>query len=301
MVLYELVFDKADGNFSNPVYRMPSDNNGAKNSATVTHKQLNKIAAMIGAGASEVAQLKWTIVSSKGINEESGTATRTLSVKRLAGFADIPLGLYIKGAATEGGAQIQMTAVESGVFEIYTKLEGGKTYSFTDAVSAGNPYYSEGNVIKEGEGSASVDHTGIYKLTLDFTTGSFSTDEVTKVEMHVLWANILEELPYLGNGVWGKTLDYSSRTDINDDERYKFKVTTVALGRKDWVSVETHDNSPSGQAQWWYVKPDPDDDDDQWDDGHVWKLTSRGWNGKKLDVKFILSAPGPYTHSVVQL
>jgi len=298
MVMYELVFDQANGDFSDPVYRMPSDNNGSRNSATVTHKQLNKIAAMMGFGASEIGSFNWTVVSSKGVNEMKGDAIRTLTVKRLAGFADIPLGVYITGTATEGEATIAMKGVESGVFEIYTKLEAGKTYSFTDGDS--HNYYPDGGVIKEGDTGASVDHTGIYRMTLDFTTGSFTTDEVTRVDMHILWKNELVELPYIGNGEWGTLADFSDRTDIDDDERYKFKVTTTALGRKDWVSVETHDNAPSGQDVWWYVKPDPDNDDDQWDDGHVWKLTSRGWNGKKLDVKFMLNPAGEYTHSIVQ-
>jgi hypothetical protein len=53
MVLYEVAFDKEGGDFSNPVYRMASDNNGGYNHATITHKQLNKIAGMAGIGSAE--------------------------------------------------------------------------------------------------------------------------------------------------------------------------------------------------------------------------------------------------------
>lgn len=40
-VLYEVAFDKADGDFSNPVSIVTADNNGGDNHATITHKQLN--------------------------------------------------------------------------------------------------------------------------------------------------------------------------------------------------------------------------------------------------------------------
>lgn len=41
--LYEVVFDKVDGDFSNPVYRVVADNNGVRSYATITHKVLDKI------------------------------------------------------------------------------------------------------------------------------------------------------------------------------------------------------------------------------------------------------------------
>lgn len=304
MVLYEVAFDKEGGNFSNPIYKMASDNNGAYNHATISHKVLDKVLALAGVEPGNTGKLIWTVISSKGINELKSPESRTLSATRLVGFPDV-VEAYLTGEATEAGADlskaIAMKSISTGVFEVYTKLEAGKSYSFKDGkTSTALSYYPESGIIKAGNTLASVDHTGIYHITLDFSTASFTIDEVTRVDMHVMWKNLLVELQYLGNGEWGTLVDFSNRTDIDDDERYKFKVTTKALGRKDWISVESHDNAPSGQDAWWHVKADPDNDDDTWDDGHVWKLTSRGWNGKKLDVKFILNPSGAYTHSVVQ-
>ena len=48
MVLYEVAFDEADGDFSDPLFVSAADNNGGSNHATFTHKQLNKIAALAG-------------------------------------------------------------------------------------------------------------------------------------------------------------------------------------------------------------------------------------------------------------
>ena len=61
-VLYEVVFDKADGDFSDPVSIVTADNNGGTNHATITHKQLNQIAASAGIGSAEEGTLKWTDV-----------------------------------------------------------------------------------------------------------------------------------------------------------------------------------------------------------------------------------------------
>ena len=39
--LYQIAFDKVDGDFSKPVYVMCANNNGFGNYVSVTHKQLN--------------------------------------------------------------------------------------------------------------------------------------------------------------------------------------------------------------------------------------------------------------------
>ena len=49
--LYQIAFDKASGDFSNPVYVVNSDNNGYKNSVSISHKQMNTIGGMMGIGA----------------------------------------------------------------------------------------------------------------------------------------------------------------------------------------------------------------------------------------------------------
>src|SRR5690349_1388713 len=45
-IQYELVFDKENGDFSNPIYKLASDGNGVMNTVTVPHRILNRIAGM---------------------------------------------------------------------------------------------------------------------------------------------------------------------------------------------------------------------------------------------------------------
>lgn len=88
-VLYEVAFDKADGDFSTPLYTTASDNNGGDNHATLTHKQLNQIAELAGVNAGEEGTLKWTVYSSKGIQPVKAEEERRLVITRLAGLTDM--------------------------------------------------------------------------------------------------------------------------------------------------------------------------------------------------------------------
>ena len=65
-----MFFDVLEGDFSKPIYSVTSDLNGFSNGAEISFKILNKIAANAGAEPGEVATVKWTVVSSRGINPQ---------------------------------------------------------------------------------------------------------------------------------------------------------------------------------------------------------------------------------------
>ncbi|MDD4632384.1 MAG: SusE domain-containing protein, partial [Proteiniphilum sp.] len=141
-VLYEIAFDKANGDFSDPLSIIAADNNGGSNHATITHKQLNQIAALAGIESAAQGTLKWTVYASKGINPVKAGQERTITVTRLAGFANIPEQLFITGTATEAGNDlskaIRMKKINDGEFEVYTRLTQGQSFQFTNA-STGTP------------------------------------------------------------------------------------------------------------------------------------------------------------------
>ena len=76
---YEVVFDKVDGDFSNPIYRQTSDDLGTRNYATISHKVLDKVAQMAGVANGETGTVKWTVVSSRGIVSKTSSLSRTLT------------------------------------------------------------------------------------------------------------------------------------------------------------------------------------------------------------------------------
>lgn len=282
-VLYEVAFDKADGDFSDPVYITAADNNGGINHATITHKQLNRIAAMAGIESSEQGTLKWTVYASKGINPVKAEEERKLTVTRLAGFADIPNQLYLTGEGTEAGATLSsalvMKKVTEGEFEIYTKLTEGKTFKFVNTLT-GTPteYALSGEKIVEG-GTSTVSKTGVYKYYLDFNIGSFTVKEVTKVSLYLNWSQMKIELPYKGLGIWeitNYTITGLSGNDDSDD-RYKFRMES-STGETEWRAAN-NDSKPTGNEAYYYMVEKTDVE--QWTNNQIWKNPSTtGWSDK---------------------
>ena len=68
LVLYEVAFDKENGDFSNPIAKYTSDGGGVQNKLSLSHKELNSIAGAAGIPALGTGKLKWTVLAAKGYN-----------------------------------------------------------------------------------------------------------------------------------------------------------------------------------------------------------------------------------------
>ena len=302
MVLYEVAFDEAGGDFSDPLFVAAADNNGGSNHATFTHKQLNKIAAMAGIESAQQGTLKWTVFSSKGINPVKAEEERTLTLTRLSGLADIPDNLYITGAATENGDDLSkalvMKKLADGEFEIYTKLTEGQNFKFVSATT-GTPleFSLSGEQVVVG-GTSSVSKTGVYKYYLDFNIGSFTSKEVTKVSLYLNWSQMKVELPYKANGVWeltNHTITGLSGGE-NTDDRYKFRMESSA-GETEWRAIN-NDSKPTGNEAYYHMVEKTNVE--QWTNNQIWKNPATdGWSDKTYDITFSLNAGGAYTHNLV--
>ena len=301
-VLYEVVFDKTDGDFSDPLAIITSDNNGAMNHATISHKTLNQIAASAGVESAETGTLKWTVYASKGIFPVKAQEDRTLTITRLAGFAEVPAQLYITGEATEVGGELskamQMKKVADGEFEIYMQLTAGQSFQFVSS-NAGTPttYSLQGEKLVEG-GTTTVSETGIYRYYVDFNAGSFTSKQVTKVSLFLNWSQREIELAYQGLGVWAVsdyTIEGLSGGD-NDDDRYKFRMQSTA-GETEWRAIN-NDSKPTGNESYYYMVEKSNVE--QWTNNEIWKNPATdGWSGKTYDVTFSLNPSGEYTHNLV--
>ncbi|MGB4538729.1 MAG: SusE domain-containing protein [Prolixibacteraceae bacterium] len=301
-VLYEVVFDKADGNFSNPIYTTASGNNGGANHAMISHKEMNRIAALAGIESSAKGTIKWTVYSSKGIDPVKAEEERLLTVTRLAGFADIPNQLYITGAGTEAGGELSnaliMKKITDGEFEIYTKLTAGQPFKFVSS-NTGSPveYSLSGEKVVE-KGTSTVTKTGIYKYYIDFNIGAFTTKEVTKVNLFLNWSQRKIELPYKGFGIWeltNHTITGLSGNDNNDD-RYKFRMES-SKGETEWRAIN-NDSKPTGNDAYYYMVEKTNVE--QWTNNQIWKNPSTtGWSDKTYDIMFSLNPKNEYTHNLV--
>lgn len=302
LVMYEVAFDVEGGDFSKPIYKLTSDNNGTYNYATVTHKTLNKIGALAGLNSSETGNIIWTVFSSKGVNEVKAEEVRTMTITRLAGFAEVPTDVYVTGEGSEGGADlskaIKFKAVANGEFEIYTKLTAGKKYHFADGTNAAaKTYFADGEVLKEN-GESTVAKTGVYRINLDFTTGAVIYTEISKMEIFFAPTNsYLFELPYVGQGVWNAASQPITfkQEGWGRDERYKFRMTVKEGTEFEWFGSVNGDNSRPNNStpeSFWYMVPVSGD---QWN--NCFKFAGEIDNSLS-DVSVVFQADNSYTHII---
>lgn len=307
--IYQVAFDKEDGDFSKPVYLMYSDNGGIKNSVTVTHKLLNQIAGKAGIKPSDVGTLKWAVFSSKGLQSVKSSVENKITVTRLAGFEDLPVDVFVTGEASEGGTDLakghKMKSVAVGEFEVYTKLSAGKPFNFTDGTS-GTPrvFFTEDGIIKEN-GSSTVPKDGIYRITLDFNIGACTYTLVNKIGFYFCPTDeVLFELPYIGYGVFQSKETVAFKEESwGKDERYKFRMfiqeNNGADAEKvvDWGTLNQTDARPTPTSPESYYYLQMFSEPTQWD--NKWKLMG-DFDGVPATYTIYLTADQPYTHSVVK-
>ncbi len=307
--IYQIAFDKASGDFSNPVYMANSDYHGFKNEATISHKDMNKIAGLMGVGISGTGTFKWTVFSSKGLKAEKAIEERTITVTRLAGFEEFPDDVFLSGEGSEFGNELaKMTSVGSGIFEIYTKLTAGKGFKFTGPIAnVPKTFYTENGLIKE-DGTSTVATTGVYRITLDFDMGSCEYTLINRISFFFSPDNAyLFDLPYVGNGVFqakDKTVTFKQE-GWGRDERYKFRMFvqekngTAAEKEWEWHPVDTGiDGRPSATepASYYHVALKTSGLD-QWNP--KWKL-SGDFDEKPATYTIYLTGAATYTHSVTK-
>lgn len=308
LVLYEVAFDKENGDFSTPVYIMPSNSNGMENRLSISHGDLNRIANMAGIKSLEQGKMKWTVVASKGINAVRASTYRTLEVERPAGFANIPADLYLTGSATEAGTDlaqaIQFKQLSSGIFELYTSLKEG-TYKVVDR-NTGTPasFTIDGQLIRESEAAAAspASTPKAYRLRLDFNNAAATLTEIEAVEV---WfapdGRIIHSLTYQGNGIWKKedaAIEFKQES-WGRDERYKFRFTeknSAGESRYQYYGSTNSDNSrptDASPAAYYYMVPV---NDSRWDFSYKFRTEADRAN---VDIVVKFQPGGPYTHEVI--
>lgn len=267
LVLYEVAFDKADGDFSKPVFKVISDGSGVQSQANITQKQLNTIAAAAGVGALASGTLKWAVITSKVTNNVVSKVSHTLQVTRPAGFATVPNAIYLTGSATEAGTDlskaIQFKRVSDGVFELYTSLQPG-SYSLVDNTSGTPTTYSiQSNVNIVLNGSTTVTgNKAVYRISLDFGNAASILTQIVSVGIFSAPDNkVWFTLPYIGNSQWeadGQTITIPQES-YGLDSRYKYQFTVQDMAGNqstEWYGSANSDNpdpSAATPASYYYM------------------------------------------------
>lgn len=305
LVLYEVVFDKESGDFSKPLYSIPSDGNGLYNKLTLSYSDLNKIATLNGIKPQESGKIKWTVMSSKGVNVQKIDLVRVFEVERPAGF-EVPDAVYLTGSATEGGDDltkaVKFKKTSDGKFEIYTSLKAGE-YHLVDGTT-GNPlvFSYDGTKLVEGGQTTVTGDKKVIKINVSFADALFKTTEVTSVGLWFAADNkIWFDLPYTSNGTWesGVKPIVFHQESWGRDERYKFKFTFKDAAGKTTVqffgSKNSDNNAANGSTDpsYFYMYPQ---NDSQYDFSFKF---NHDFDNKSANIKVMFNSTVPeYTHSV---
>ena len=304
VVLYEVAFDEEGGDFSEPVYVIPSDGKGLQRTLNLSFTTLNQIAGMAGIEPESVGKLQWTVRSSKGINVKESNLFRTIEVERPGGFPT-PDELFITGSATEGGddlaSAVPMKKTGANTFEDYTSLSEGNYQLVTRNSGTPETFFIENNKLKAEGSTAYSGEEKVYRIRVDFSDGSVEMTEIQKLE---LWfapnGEFLFELPYAGNGTWlaeDEVIEFRQES-WGRDERYKFRFTVVKNGesQEEWFGSTNADNSrPTAETSpaYWYMVPVTND---HWNNSFKF-ATEVDMSTTDIQVTFNTEVP-EYTHSV---
>lgn len=285
IVLYEVLFDKEGGDFSNPLVSLKSDQ-GALPRLTLTHAALNTIARNAGILPQETVKLIWTVRASKGGVLKESDIQSAITVTRGEGIDNIPSQLFLYGSSTENNGQggIPFRKVEDGLFQIYTTISAGEI-QFRSATSgeAFTYYIDETAKLREGNGSTTMgSYSEVVRLTVDFNTMKMTTDRIGR-SVRCIWGATFENiavLEYKGNGIFegaGQIVFIDpSRPETNPpswlgwtEERYYFIANVngaeMCWGRHDSVSPE---RPVGGEPLSFYALYEFNWS--QWD--HLWKM-----------------------------
>ena len=307
VVLYDVVFDVAGGDFSDPIYVVASDGRGFQDQLTLSFTELNQIAERAGIGAEETGRLIWSVWSSKGLNVTRSPVFQTIEVERPGGFPT-PDELFLTGSATESGTDLAaaLPLVKTGAttYEIYTSLKPG-TYHFVTRKSGTPQQFSIAGADLKADGETTVDgEEGVYRIRLDFSDGSVTISTIDRVQ---IWfppvGDYLFDLEYTGNGTWEALNQHIvfKQESWGRDERYKFKftVTTGGTTTEEWYGSTNADNQrPDASTAEGYFNVVPVSDD-YW--ANSFKFPTEA-DEADIDMRIIFNAQVPaYLHTITVL
>ncbi|WP_207513682.1 SusE domain-containing protein [Longitalea luteola] len=302
VVYYDVLFDKHDGDFSNPVFVVAADNNGTSTGSSITHKVLNKIGKLAGIASGKEGRLKWTVASSRGLTRVVSANVRTINITRTNGI-DAPDALFLTGEGTEGGSSLAQALTVKALpggneFEIYTRLLAGKKYTFVDSKTSVSRTFSvntNGTSLNESADGATVAKEGVYRIHLDFTTASVTLAEITQLDFFMCTPQKRETLTYQGKGVWKVNDIVPDFTTNWSDDRYFFWMTIAGSEQK--IGSSQRDNQPPATTtgSYFYLNFYPTDKN-QWD--YSFKFPNRSVKKCSIVVSFSPDAAN-YTHEVI--
>ena len=241
-VSYELLFDRENGDFSQPLAAMTSQLTGSQTYLSVSAKDLNTVARAAGLGTRETGNIRWTVRASKGINGSVYTESRLLSVTTMNSMSPLPQSITLQGEATEDpqnginmavSAGIDNVAATEGTFEAFTRIKSGSDFTVVDDLGRYYSLNADGTVTdSETPVNNRFATEAIYWIKIDFGVMTWESNTISKIEYYAAaWADnqmstARVTMDYQGKGVW-LLADYENTISDNsaNDSRHRFNAT----------------------------------------------------------------------------
>lgn len=241
-VSYELLFDRENGDFSQPLAAMTSQLTGSQTYLSVSAKDLNTVARAAGLGTRETGNIRWTVRASKGINGSVYTESRLLSVTTMNSMSPLPQSITLQGEATEDpqnginmavSAGIDNVAATEGTFEAFTRIKSGSDFTVVDDLGRYYSLNADGTVTdSETPVNNRFATEAIYWIKIDFGVMTWESNTISKIEYYAAaWADNQMStsrvtMDYQGKGVW-MLADYENTISDNsaNDSRHRFNAT----------------------------------------------------------------------------
>jgi hypothetical protein len=252
VVLYEVVFDKENGDFTTPIFKTVSNGGGGDAWLSLTPKQLIALAKLANIGVDSEGVVKWKVIASQGGERKEVEEVRTLRLKRPAGIGEIPAELFAYGSGFEVKTietAMKFKKIEDGVFEIFASISNGEI-NLCNAATGNKVFYILGsnNKLVEADNESGIEMNGTgnaYRIVVDFNLLTVKTTEIKSIQMIRTWQYNLGNLTYIGNHkfeVKNIALPYYHDWGY-PEERYRFWVTTNE-GQEIWGSY--HNDQMNG-------------------------------------------------------
>jgi starch-binding outer membrane protein SusE/F len=272
IVAYRFLLIEANStDYSNPVLEIVPSAAGKDRFVKPTAQQIDYALSAKCYEAGEAVELKWVVVAT-AINKEA-VASSPITITRFE-TETTPETLYITGAATEAGADVANATLmraklnadgeTTGVFDVYTTLTEGATFSFREFNSAVSRTYGvSNNAIAKCGGAITAPATGQYRVTVDLNNNSYNLWKVDK------WSLVGDAVPggwggdvpltYQGNGVWSADVEFLKPYDgagfifrANGDWGYiikQIKGTVAANGKSGRVILESEKDAAGVEVE----------------------------------------------------
>ncbi|WP_438968514.1 SusE domain-containing protein [Nonlabens sp.] len=219
-VTYEVLLDTlGTTDFSNPILKLPSSNNGKGTSLSISYETLDLALAYSGFTANTSSDITYAIKASS--LSKSSLSSQVVSIFRFENEIT-PSRLFLSGTGAENNNVISdaiafkrltdSNNIPSNVHEVYTSLVAGEPFKIFSERFLPSLQFGGSNGVLERFGDGIVaEFSGPYRVQIDLDNNTYN---LLKIDFWSMVGSPInggwggdEPLEYIGDGIWKSTIN----------------------------------------------------------------------------------------------